>query len=93
MPLLCFVSARSKKERAGKGNENDHQGTTGMERGNAVCLVEYVLDGKGLSPKDVERAITLSMTKYCSATASMAAPVETSYRIIEKKQGGRKFPT
>jgi putative redox protein len=48
-------------------------------------LIEYVLEGKGLSPKDVERAIMLSMTKYCSATASMAAPVETSYRIVEKE--------
>jgi putative redox protein len=55
-------------------------------------LIEYVLEGKGLSPKDVERAITLSMTKYCSATASMAAPVETRYRIIEKKQGEGEFP-
>jgi len=47
-------------------------------------LIEYVLEGKGITSKDVERAIKLSTTKYCSATASMNAPVETSYRIADK---------
>ncbi len=47
-------------------------------------LIEYVLEGKGISPKDVERSIQLSVTKYCSAIGSMSAPVETSYRIVEK---------
>jgi putative redox protein len=47
-------------------------------------IVEYVLEGKGLSSKDVERSIELSVTKYCSAIGSMSAPVETSYRIVEK---------
>ena len=48
-------------------------------------LVEYVLEGKGLSSKDVERSIELSVTKYCSAIGSMSAPVETSYRIVDKE--------
>ncbi len=48
-------------------------------------LIEYVLEGKGLSPKDVQRSIELSATKYCSAIASVSAPVETSYRIVEKE--------
>jgi putative redox protein len=48
-------------------------------------LVEYVLEGKGLSPKDVESSIELSVTKYCSAMASVSAPVETSYRIVDKE--------
>jgi putative redox protein len=48
-------------------------------------LVEYVLEGKGLSSKDVERSIELSVTKYCSAIGSMSAPVETTYRIVEKE--------
>jgi len=47
-------------------------------------LIEYVLEGKGITSKDVERAIKLSTTKYCSATASMNAQVETSYRIADK---------
>lgn len=46
--------------------------------------IEYVLEGKSLSPKDVERAIDLSMNKYCSASASVNAPIDHSYRIVEK---------
>ena len=48
-------------------------------------LLEYILEGKGLSSKDVERSIELSVTKYCSAIGSMSAPVETSYRIVDKE--------
>jgi len=48
-------------------------------------LVEYVLEGRGLSSKDVERSIELSVTRYCSVINSMRAPVETSYRIIDKE--------
>lgn len=48
-------------------------------------LIEYVLEGTGITAKDVERAIKLSTTKYCSATASMNAQVETSYRILVKE--------
>ena len=48
-------------------------------------LVEYVLEGRGLSSKDVERSIELSVTRYCSAINSMRAPDETSYRIIDKE--------
>lgn len=55
-------------------------------------LIEYVLEGKGITPKDVERAIKLSMTTYCSATASMNAQVETSYRIVEKEGQGGAIP-
>jgi len=47
-------------------------------------LLEYILEGKGLSSKDVERSIELSVTKYCSAIGSMSAPVETSYRIVDR---------
>jgi putative redox protein len=45
--------------------------------------IEYVLSGRGIKPKDVERAIELSETKYCSATASLNANFEHSYHIIE----------
>jgi putative redox protein len=47
-------------------------------------LIQYLLEGKGITPKDVERAIKLSTTKYCSAMASLNAQVETSYRIADK---------
>lgn len=46
--------------------------------------IEFVIEGKSLSPRDVERSIELSATRYCSAIASVSAPVETSYRIVDK---------
>jgi len=47
--------------------------------------LEYVFYGKNLSVKDIERAIELSQTKYCSVTAMLqkAMPIEHSYRIVE----------
>ncbi len=45
--------------------------------------VEYVLYGEGIDPTDVERAIELSTTKYCSVSATMKASVKIthSFRI------------
>jgi putative redox protein len=48
--------------------------------------VEYVVTGKDVKPEAVARAIELSETKYCSATAMLRQAVEitTSYRIVEE---------
>ena len=45
--------------------------------------VEYVFHGEALNPKDLERAIELSTTKYCSVSAILkaSAPIKYSYRI------------
>ncbi len=45
--------------------------------------VEYVFYGDGINPADVERAIELSTTKYCSVSAILkaSAPITHSYRI------------
>ena len=45
--------------------------------------VEYVFYGDGIKPEDVERAIDLSVTKYCSVSAilSASAKLTHSYRI------------
>jgi len=45
--------------------------------------VEYVFYGDGLRTEDIERAIELSSTKYCSVSAILAAsaPITHSYRI------------
>lgn len=47
--------------------------------------IEYVFRGKNLKPLDVEKAIELSQTKYCSVTAMLqkSAVVTHSYRIEE----------
>ncbi len=49
--------------------------------------IEYVFYGSEINPKDVERAIELSQTKYCSVTAMLQKSVEIthSYRI----EGGK----
>ena len=49
--------------------------------------IEYVIYGNGINPHDVERAIELSITKYCSASAMLRASVKIthSYRIEPSK--------
>lgn len=45
--------------------------------------MEFVVYGKGIKEKDVERSIELSVTKYCSVMASVNAEVSHSFKIIE----------
>ena len=47
--------------------------------------IEYVFYGKNISEKDVERAIDLSQTKYCSVSAMLRKALELthSFKIIE----------
>ncbi len=47
--------------------------------------LEYVVTGHNIDPKAVERAIELSLTKYCSVNTMLekAATIKHSYRIIE----------
>lgn len=52
--------------------------------------VEYIFYGTGINPADVERAIELSTTKYCSVTAMLKASVKLthSYRIEQPPVAG-----
>jgi putative redox protein len=52
--------------------------------------IEYVFHGDGIAPADLERAIELSTTKYCSVSAMLRPTVKLthSYRI-EPAAGGR----
>ncbi len=47
--------------------------------------IEYVFYGKDINPKDVERAIELSQTKYCGVTAMLEKAMEIThtYKIEE----------
>ncbi len=47
--------------------------------------IEYVVKGKGVEEAAVERAISLSLEKYCSvgATLAKAGAITHSYRIVE----------
>lgn len=50
--------------------------------------IEYVFYGDGLEPADIERAIELSTTKYCSVSAMLKSSVKIthSYRIQPAKE-------
>jgi len=47
--------------------------------------IEYVVKGKGVEKEAVERAVSLSLEKYCSvgATLGKAGKITHSYRIVE----------
>ena len=48
--------------------------------------IEYIVRGKDVDPRAVERSIELSQTKYCPASAMLGktAEITTSYQIIEE---------
>jgi putative redox protein len=48
--------------------------------------IEYVVKGKGIQKEAVERAIELTLGKYCSvgATLARAGKITHSYRIVEE---------
>ena len=43
--------------------------------------MRYLISGRGLDPKKVERAVHLSAEKYCSATAMLAKTAQISHEI------------
>jgi len=43
--------------------------------------VEYVVTGKAIDPAAVDRAVELSVTKYCSAMAMLEKAVEIEHKI------------
>ncbi len=49
--------------------------------------LEYVVKGKGIKESAVKRAINLSQTTYCSASAMLGktAEITTTYRIVEEE--------
>jgi putative redox protein len=53
--------------------------------------IEYVFYGDGIDPADIERAIEMSTTKYCSVSAMLKASVKIthSYRIEPATNKGK----
>ncbi len=54
-----------------------------------TITVKHVIRGKNLNPDLVKRAIELSATRYCSASAMLAraARVEVRYRLLDEVSG------
>lgn len=51
-----------------------------------TAVIEYIVTGRGIDPAAVDRAIELSLTKYCPATAMLekAFPIEHKVTIVEE---------
>jgi putative redox protein len=56
--------------------------------------IEYVVYGENIKPADVERAIELSTTKYCSVSAMLRASVKIthSYQIKPPRRLATRTP-
>jgi putative redox protein len=54
-----------------------------------AIFVEHVVHGRELSAESVRRAVELSATRYCSASAMLGkvAHIEESYRIVDDATG------
>jgi len=50
--------------------------------------VHYIVEGKGLDPKKVERAVNMTAEKYCSVSIMLSASVELShdFEIVEQQE-------
>ena len=82
---MDVVSILEKKRAAVQGFEIHLSGNTQEEHPTVFTdiHVEYVIYGENINPADVEKAINLSTTKYCSVSAMIgkAAKLTHSYRI------------
>jgi putative redox protein len=48
-------------------------------------VVEYIFSGNGLDPAAVERAVDLSVNKYCSAQAMLSKAANITHKITIKE--------
>jgi len=47
--------------------------------------IAFEVYGRGVNPKDVQKAIDLSLGKYCSAVASLNAEIDYSFHIVAQE--------
>lgn len=83
---MDVISILRKKRQQVTGLEMHIQGTKTDEypRIYKEVHIEYVVTGRGIQKEAVERAIELSLEKYCSvgATLAKAGRITQSYRIV-----------
>jgi len=53
----------------------------GIPRPLASAVLHFTLQGVGITPEKAERAVELSVTKYCSVGASLRADVPVTWTI------------
>jgi putative redox protein len=84
---MDVISILAKK----RANVTSFEVHTGGERGDqppkafTSFTVHYIVKGKGVDPNDVERAVELSETKYCTVMATLrgAGPVTRKITVEE----------
>ncbi len=83
---MDVISILRKKRQEVTGLEMNIQGekTDSYPKIYKAVHIEYVITGKNIQKEAVERAIELSLTKYCSvgATLAKAGTITHSYRIV-----------
>jgi len=57
------------------------QRVTSIPRRLASTVLHFTLQGEGITPEKAERAVELSVTKYCSVGASLRADVPVTWAI------------
>lgn len=94
---MDVVSILKKKRAPVDGFEIHLSGNTREEHPTVFTdiHVEYVIYGEKVKPADVEQAIELSTTKYCSVSAMIqkAAHLTHSYRIEPSKKSASAAET
>jgi putative redox protein len=80
---VASILAKKRVPLAGFDIEITAQETEEHPKVFTAMHVEYIFRGAGIDPKDVERAIELSLTKYCGVTAMLGKAMEIthSFRI------------
>ncbi len=85
---MDVISILRKKRQPVKGLEINVKGEKrdSFPRVYKEVHIEYVVKGKGVEKEAVERAIALSLEKYCSVGATLAGTgtITHSYRIVEE---------
>lgn len=85
---MDVISILRKKRQAISGLEINVKGekSDSYPRIYKTVHIEYVVKGKAVEKEAVERAITLSVDKYCSvgATLAKAGTITHSYKIINE---------
>ncbi len=84
---MDVISILRKKRQAVTGLEINVQGEKSDDHPKIYkeVHIQYVVKGKGVQKEAVDRAIALSLDKYCSvgATLAKAGKITHSFRIIE----------
>jgi putative redox protein len=57
------------------------QRVTSIPRRLASAVLHFTLQGEGITPEKAERAVELSVTKYCSVGASLRADAPVTWAI------------